>query len=348
MANESIRQLADTLRVANAQLSGDPRRLQLALGQVEERKRREEEEARQAAILNAASTNPELAKFTELLGPVKGAEAYVRRPTSSPGTVLQLIDKEGNFVKNVTKTEAIENAVQYQQQGFRLTSLPTGTEAAPTASESVGARIKPLVDQFETSSNLIKGVSKLANDIATNPEVANTLVASGANAIQFLKSNLEGFASIAPQNKDNPIYKNLLEKPVSLQGTDFTDEIKRISDASAVTESQILDLAFLFAAARGQEGRGLSDRDFQNSLDILSKGVNAEQKITVLNDVARRVSSEYVTTVDIARRLNVDDEDFLNKVNQFEILPQFVDPFAQSTTSTPTNIDELVKKYNQP
>ena len=92
MANESIRQLADTLRVATAQLSGDPRRLQLALGQVEERKRKEEEEARRAAILNAASTNPELAKFTKLLGAFKGAEAYVSRPSTKDRKIIKGID----------------------------------------------------------------------------------------------------------------------------------------------------------------------------------------------------------------------------------------------------------------
>tara|TARA_R100000482_G_scaffold124597_2_gene78015 strand:- start:105 stop:1115 length:1011 start_codon:yes stop_codon:yes gene_type:complete len=279
--------------------------------------------------------------------PTAAEYASFLKQGSSPGTMLQLINKEGNFVKNVTRKEATENSEEYAKQGFRLTSLPTGTEAAPTASESVEARIQPLVDQFKTGSNLIKGVSKLANDIATNPEVANTLVASGANAIEFLKSNLEGFVSIGSKNKNNPIYKNLKEKAVSIEGTDFTDEIQRVSDASAVAESQILDLAFTFAAARGQEGRGLSDRDFQNALDILSKGVNAEQKIAVMKDVARRISSEYTTAVDIARRLNAGDEDFMNKVNQFETLPVFADPFAQPTVSTTTDIDQLVKEYTQ-
>lgn len=90
--SESLKQLADSLNIATAQLSGDPRRLQLALGQVEDRKRREEEEARRAAILNAASTNPELAKFTELLGAFKGAEAYVSRPSTKDRKIVKGID----------------------------------------------------------------------------------------------------------------------------------------------------------------------------------------------------------------------------------------------------------------
>ena len=102
-----------------------------------------------------------------------------------------------------------------------------------------------------------------------------------------------------------------------------------MSGGSAIIQSQILDLAFTFAAARGQSGRGLSDRDFQNALDIISKGVNAEQKIAVMQDISRRITNEYNTTIDIARRLNVNDPEFLDQLNQFSNLPSFVSPYAQ-------------------
>lgn len=344
MANNSLRQLSDALNMATAQLSGDPQRVQMALGMQQSRKLQQQENK-----LNQFIGENYSEKEQQLLYAVPFAErAKILMGSQKPESIeiKELVDENNAWIENITEQEWLKRKrAGTLPVGAKLQNLGTGTKAADSSSTKLEKRIQPLVDQFRTGTNLIKGVSKLANDIATNPEVANTLVASGANAVQFLKSNLEGFVNIGSKNKDNPIYQNLKKQAVSLEGKDFTDEIKRVSGASVVTDSQILDLAFLFAAARGQEGKGLSDRDFQNALDILSKGVNAEQKIAVMKDVARRVSSEYITTVDIARKINSDDEEFLNKINEFETLPVFADPFAQQTPSTTTDVDELVNKW---
>ena len=88
-------------------------------------------------------------------------------------------------------------------------------------------------------------------------------------------------------------------------------------------------MAFLFAAARGQSGRGLSDRDFQNALDIISGGVNAEQKIAIIQDISRRITSEYDRTVEIAKRLSADDEVFINQLDALGPLPTLTTSSSQ-------------------
>lgn len=265
--------------------------------------------------------------------------------SSSPGSLLQVIDSGGNFVKNISKKDALASTEDLAKQGYRITNIPTGTEAAPSADMSLEKRLQPIVDQYKTGTNLINEVSTLAKNVAENPETANKLVAGGANAIEFLKSNIKGFANIAEKNKDNPIYKQLKVSQTSLEGTDFSDKIAEVSGGSAIIQSQILDLAFTFAAARGQSGRGLSDRDFQNALDIISKGVNAEQKIAVMQDISRRITNEYNTTVDIARRLNSGDKEFIEKLEQFKSLSPFVNPYTDAQTQTSTNIEDILKKY---
>tara|TARA_R100001086_G_scaffold200859_1_gene117092 strand:+ start:4807 stop:5769 length:963 start_codon:yes stop_codon:yes gene_type:complete len=77
--SESLKQLADSLNIATAQLSGDPRRLQLALGQVEERKRREEEEARRARLAEFAQTDPSLLNMFELFGERGLQQAFLQQ-----------------------------------------------------------------------------------------------------------------------------------------------------------------------------------------------------------------------------------------------------------------------------
>lgn len=265
--------------------------------------------------------------------------------SSSPGSLLQVIDSGGNFVKNISKKDALASTEDLAKQGYRITNIPTGTEAAPSADMSLEKRLQPILDQYKTGTNLINEVSTLAKNVAENPETANKLVAGGANAIEFLKSNIKGFANIAEKNKDNPIYKQLKVSQTSLEGTDFSDKIAEVSGGSAIIQSQILDLAFTFAAARGQSGRGLSDRDFQNALDIISKGVNAEQKIAVMQDISRRITNEYNTTVDIARKLNVGDTEFINKLEEFKTLSPFVNPYTAAQTPTPSSIQSILDKY---
>ena len=63
MANESIRQLADALGMATARLSGDPQRMQMALGLQQSRKLQEEAAARQQKLQQFAQANPSLAKM---------------------------------------------------------------------------------------------------------------------------------------------------------------------------------------------------------------------------------------------------------------------------------------------
>lgn len=69
-----------------------------------------------------------------LTDPTPTAEEYSAFLTkgSSPCNLLQVIDSTGNFVTNISKKEAIEKTEELADKGYRLTQLPTGTEAAPT------------------------------------------------------------------------------------------------------------------------------------------------------------------------------------------------------------------------
>ena len=283
-----------------------------------------------------------------LTDPTPTAEEYSAflNRGSSPGNLLQVIDSAGNFVTNISKKDALAQTEDLAKKGLRLTQLPTGTEAAPTNIETVGKKIEPLENQFIQSEKLIKGLSETADILYKTPEAANTLVAGGANAYKFITSNIQGFQNIMENNKENPIYQQLQKSPISLEGTDYAKQISDVSLASNISESRIKDLAFAFAAARGQSGRGLSDRDFQNALDILSKGVNAEQKIALFEDVSNRIKSDYSVMIDVAKRLNQNNPEVLEQINNLGSLSSFVNPYTAIQTQTPTsNIDLLVNKY---
>tara|TARA_R100001126_G_C4884434_1_gene181365 strand:+ start:627 stop:1667 length:1041 start_codon:yes stop_codon:yes gene_type:complete len=345
--SESLKQLADSLNIATAQLSGDPRRLQLALGQVEERKRREEEEARQAAILKAASTNPELAQFLNLLGPQEGAKVYAQtlltKKPSATANPLRTITRGGKVIDNIRDQDLTDAKIDEIIQSGAVIQ-PLGFTEKFESTKDVD--FDPIKKKYLATESIITGTSKLAQQFASQPESA--LAISGtAQFVDSVIKNIDSGLNILAGAKDNKVYELVQSESKSLEGTDFTDRIEEVSAASGVADSQIKDLAYLFAAARGQEGRGLSDKDYENALRIVSGGVGAEGRAKVLGDVSNRLRDEFYRAIefDIATSTN---QTYVNRLKDLPVLPQFVDPFAQSTTSTPTNIDELVKKYNQP
>ena len=79
MANNSLRQLSDALNMATAQLSGDPQRMQMALGLQQSRKLQEEAAARQQKLQQFAQANPSLAKMYELFGEKGLQQGYLQQ-----------------------------------------------------------------------------------------------------------------------------------------------------------------------------------------------------------------------------------------------------------------------------
>ncbi len=277
-------------------------------------------------------------------------EAFLNRPKGQTGkTIYQVVDGNDTFIQNISKEEALQKLPEFQQQGFKITALPSGTEPAQSTSQQLNKRLNPIINKYEGATNLINEFNVVAQRIYDTPEVANQLVAGGATAIKYLESNLEGFKNVISENKNNPIYKQFLDNPISIDTkSDFSQKISEISKGNALVKSRILDLAFVFAKARGQEGRGLSDRDFENSLNIISGGVNAEEKIATLEDAARAIASEYDTTIQVQKDLNASDVDYINKLNNIVKLPVFINPFTQVQPQSNNNQNDDVPRIRIP
>ena len=92
-------------------------------------------------------------------------------------------------------------------------------------------------------------------------------------------------------------FTNNDKNTTSRDGTEWGSKIEELSNVYAVSQSQIKDLAYVFAAARGQEGRGLSDKDWQNAIDIVSGGVNAEERLNVMSSIVNSVRDELTNKI---------------------------------------------------
>lgn len=185
-------------------------------------------------------------------------------------------------------------------KGSTIVNIPTGTEApkAPKL-EVFSVENKPFADKWQATSNLQQNLQNYTNELQKMDEAALTGVGAGATFANSLIQNTKGFLNLASKDTKS-FYNEAVAKDsyTTLEGNDLTERLKAVSRQTGVNESQVRDLAYLFAAARGQEGRGLSDKDYDNALQIVSGGVGKEGKIAVIESVYNRLGGEISNAVD--------------------------------------------------
>jgi hypothetical protein len=267
--------------------------------------------------------------------------------------ILQMVDANDNFIRNITERDFVKE----QQAGTlpkdaKLTRLPTDTKTAQTKTLTkssdifISPEIKPYEKQYDATIQLVNAIQSTADKMYEEPTAA--LAAGGLfQFVDALEQNVSAvIGEYAKQNPDvNADYNQQQQSGTFIAHDtkrDFGERIKEISGGNAVLESKIRDLAYLFAASRGQEGRGLSDKDYENALNIVSGGVGAKGRIQVLEEVANRISGDVTLALENQKaRLNYRSnlmperqEDFNKYVTEIESIfatpiPTFVNPYMQ-------------------
>jgi hypothetical protein len=405
MANESIKQLADVLGMATARLSGDPQRMQMALGMQQSRKLQEQENklnqwigenvpedqqqllyavpfAERAKILMGSQTDKSTferfdvydKKTGQRVGSINKADAnkidteeFSLGPFSSgfekkDKKVFQVIDANNNRVPGgivtLSEFEERQKSGEYPKS-HTIVDIPTLQQAPKlTDIQLFSDTNKPYAARWEATDLLLNNLQGYADQLSKSDAAALTGVGSAANFVNGLIQNTTEFLDFA-SNETQSFYSNSIQNNdyKTVGGKDFSERVKEVSNQFGINESRVRDLAYLFAAARGQEGRGLSDKDYENALRIVSGGVGAEGKIAVIEDTYNRLKGEVSGAVDKRikllespeqRNLYPDRTKFFDiEVGQLRSLQQatpfgsFLNPLTQqapSTTSTPKRI----------
>ena len=321
----------------------------------------------QNAIQTAEKTNPQQANLLRSLGlpgfvslQQKRAEQMLLGPKRENVELYELVDENNNFLRNITEDEYMNlKANKTLPKGSKLKRLPTSTEAAKTVkTNDISEFIKPLEARYDATIQLVNAIQGAADQIAIDPTAA-LAVGGIAQFADALIQNINATTNFLDDANKNEYYQEMLQGTYVAEdtGRDFTEEIKRISGGNAVLESKIRDLAYLFAASRGQEGRGLSDKDYENALRIVSGGVGAEGRIAVLEDVSSRVTQDIMgelkrkkTRYEYMSNLkDVEDPKMYKQyINEIDALFQtpistFVNPLIKQTTDL--SDEELLELY---
>lgn len=336
-------------------LSGDPQRLALAQQQEEaarKRKLREDFLAKNpqyAQTLRALEAGIPAGMLSgakqkrEIREDVRGRQRFtdtgelvfpdVKEPikTSAVSDPLRTITKGGKVVKNVRDSELTDEAITKINQAGQVIQ-PLGFTEKFESSQDVD--FEPIKSKYLATENIIIKTSELAEKFVNEPSSA-LAVGNLAQFVDGVIQNIDVGGDLLSGAKDKKIYKYVQKTSKTIGGRDFGDAIKQASIASGVSESRIRDLAYLFAAARGQEGRGLSDKDFENALKIVSGGVGAEGRSAVLKDVSNSLREEFYRDVnfDIATSEN---EAYVKKLQDLPQLSYYIDPYQQQPSPSAT------------
>jgi hypothetical protein len=232
-------------------------------------------------------------------------------------------DTDGNQVDSVLRKDFSEIEA-FEDAGFIIGDL--GKPTTLKGKGSVKDITTPLSDQYKATGKIINATNSLAQKLQDNP---NSALAVGTLA-QFTDSiiqNIDGGLNMLGKKEDTNAYKSALIGKGDSQ--DFNERIKQTSIDTGVKESRIRDLAYLFAAARGQTGRGLSDKDYENALRIVSGGVGVDGKLAVLEDVSNRLRGEALYEIEFNREFYKNNSKVIESLNNLPNLPNFVNPRTQ-------------------
>lgn len=270
--------------------------------------------------------------------------------TSSQVELYQLVDKDNNFIKNITETDFVKGLTDKTLPvGAKLTSIPTGTQAAPTPEEGLG-EIKGwddddgLLNRAKGFNGLVSSGNRIIENLYKNP---GSVLITGDISQVFTQMSEEMSAMgylIDPKKKDA-----FVNKATSNVRNQFRD----LAASTSITESQLLDFAYQIAKVRGQEGRGLSDQDFKNFQKIISAGRTADQKIAALTNFIEGIQVEVESALgqekkyrELQANRNEEDKEAayvlqgIEDVYSVGFQPIF-NPYAQQTPSAKgTTIDD--------
>jgi len=236
-------------------------------------------------------------------------------------------DANGTRIKTVVNPTP-EELNLFNKDNLFLNQLPTPSDRGKgLQDDSIYTTLK---GQFKATNNLIGSLNNMSKQFAENPDSA-LAIGGGIKFIDKVIQNIDATGSILSGEN----YKTMQEKGfTSKDGRDYSSTLKEVSVNTGISQSRIRDLAYLFAAARGQEGRGLSDKDYENALLIVSGGAGAEGKIAVLKDVAERMYGEAIGALDF----EIDNLPLDTDTDRFERLRGSLGVYKSPYSNAPASV----------
>ena len=182
---------------------------------------------------------------------------------------------------------------KYDNEKGKRVETPSGTrevsiagDPASFGSEADKARSRVIESEISTRQAIGK-IDGMQQMLLNNPDV-NTWVASAAGLVNELKAQVGAILK--------PMGKGEIEDPevMNIDNPAYTGEWQKFAIESEVAKREMLDLAYVIAAARGQTGKSLSDKDVSRFLKIIGRDRAAGKTIyNILENLKVNLAEEW-------------------------------------------------------
>jgi len=281
-------------------------------------------------------------KISELENTPGVVVGQLRSPTVPTGKdgkmdLYSVTDGNGKRIKTISNPTQ-EDIAELNKDNLFVNKLPTPTDRGKGFDSGKPIEYKGWNDdnglktRYFATNTLINTGERLLQQLSEKP---NSVLTAADLAQYFERAKAEvGALGGRPENYTSHLKDSQQSK------------IKELAQDAAVSESMLLDFTFQIAQARGQTGRGLSDKDFVIFQKIISAGLTADQKAAALTSfiegIASEVNEDLTSNYNFySKRLerNADDKEamtFVTGIDDLRSMPfrTIANPFAQPTNGT--------------
>ena len=215
-------------------------------------------------------------------------------------------DEDGN-IKNLPMTGSIEIGISGPFKDFESTVVKT---QGLLATKEINTR------------KAISAIDSAIEFVQTNPD-SNTITSGVAAFTNEVRAEIvAGLRALG---------KGSITSPEVLNPSTYQNTFEELGITDRVRQSKFLDLAYVVAAARGQEGKALSDKDLDRFIKIIGgDSANFPTVARTLENLKQTLATEYATEHNVYAR---DYEGIETVPNDYVLKPigidddKLVDPF---------------------
>ena len=296
-----------------------------------------------------AGREAEKQKQTDLLTNLL-TQAKVQELLRPETDLASVVDKSSGKVVGQVRVGSEEYNRAFENPELFLDAKGSGLAGGINYQTLLGLKeggVQDINTEYQTklaaTENLVMAGNKVLESLDTEPD-ATTAVGELLGSIANVKANVGAAARVLGIDPEKSYTENGVR--FGFKEEHFDDIFTEFSIKSSVNKSRILDLAYLAAARRGQEGRGLSDRDVKIFSEIIGGSGAPQARYAKLEAYLNDTVEEFNLYRD--RQINRYGDVLKNpipisgKVNIYQRQPKTVD------TGLSPEGQEAFNKHRQP
>jgi len=155
----------------------------------------------------------------------------------------------------------------------------------------ISTRIEPFQEQRGALLDTMRSAEALENIVLENDDILTSIGGSGAKLINGLKQEYKALNALVTSGANEQEISAEIDR-VASENSSVLSGISDQAQLATLFNAQVLRFAFNYAkTGLGQEGVGLSNKDFENALNIVSSGSSYDTFSQNLRDRVRESAS---------------------------------------------------------